>query len=820
MLKKIKILFLLKIGPVYRQLMWIYGIVALLFFLFLLLPVPKFESPFSTVLLDRNGHLLGASIAEDEQWRFPLMDQIPGKFISAITMYEDHRFFHHPGVDPVSLVRALRDNLISGRIVSGGSTLSMQVVRLSRAGRSRTIWEKMIEMVLALRMELTTKKEKILKLYASHAPFGGNVVGIEAAAWRYFGRDPGSLSWAETAMLAVLPNSPSLIHPGRNRQHLLLKRNGLLERLLEAAIIDTMTHALSIEEPLPQRPVSLPMLAPHLLQRIKQSLSQQKETLPNSRIETTLNKSLQIRATEVLQRHHRHLSQNIIRNAAALILDVDRGDVLAYVGNVTDTSEQNHGHYVDVIPASRSTGSLLKPFLYAGMLQSGELLPSTLVPDIPTRLGGFAPQNYSRTFEGAIPAYMALARSLNVPAVRLLHRFGVDRFSRLLKSLGMRTLFRPAPDYGLSLILGGAEGSLWEMTGIYAGMARSVNHFFTSKTGNPFFHPTYMLQENVSGRSGLRSDQRFFSTQSPLSAAASWLTFEAMVEVTRPTDERGWRNFTSSRKIAWKTGTSYGFRDGWAIGVTPQYAVGVWVGNADGEGRPGLTGLGAAAPILFDLFNLLEPGTWFDCPENEIFKIEVCEHSGYRTGPYCTVTIEIQSHEAGFNMERCPYCRMVFCDSTLQWRVHSGCEHVASMVQASWFVLPPAMEWLYRQKHSDYRPLPPYRPDAYVTMDFPRTPVMSLIRHEAHSKLYVPVELDGKQGKMVFEATHRNPSTTIFWHLDDNFFTSTHDIHQIALAPVPGEHILTLVDENGERLVHSFSVLQKVAGASLVSGGR
>ena len=803
-----------------KRIAWIFGCFGLLFFLFILLPVPKFESPLSTVLLDRDGQLLGASIARDEQWRFPVLEQISVKFVSAITLYEDRRFFHHPGVDPISLIRAVRDNLISGRIVSGGSTLTMQVVRLSRAGHARTIWEKIIEMVLALRMELTMSKDEILKLYVSHAPFGGNVVGIEAAAWRYFGRDPAQLSWAETAMLAVLPNSPSLIHPGRNRQQLLRKRNRLLQRLMKAAIIDTMTYSLSKEEPLPQKPLPLPMLAPHLLQHVKQSVAKNKNTVSGIRGRTTLKKTLQIRAIEVVHRHHRHLVRNLIRNAAAIIIGIDQGDVLAYVGNVTDTSQHGHGSYVDIIPAPRSTGSLLKPFLYAGMLESGEVLPTTLVPDIPTRLGGFAPQNYTRSFEGAVPAYMALARSLNVPAVRLLHRYGVDRFSGLLKSLGMRTLFRPASEYGLSLILGGAEGSLWDMTGIYAGMARSVNLFFKDETSNPFFPPHFLWQDDSSSPSIYPTDMRISSSYSPLHAASCWLTFQALLEVARPADESGWRHFTSTQKIAWKTGTSYGFRDGWAIGVTPKYAVGVWVGNADGEGRPGLTGLGSAAPILFDLFNLLNPVPWFECPENEIFSTEVCTHSGFRAGPYCSETRNIRTPHAGFKMERCPYCRIVFCDSTLQWQVHSGCEPVASMKKVPWFVLPPAMEWLYRQKHSDYRPLPPFRPDSYITMDFPRTRVMSLIRHDAHSKLYVPVELDGRRGKMVFEVTHRNPSTTIFWHLNENYITSTQDLHQIAIAPNPGDHVLTLVDEYGERLDHSFTVMQNGTDSSKMFGGR
>ncbi len=761
--------------------------------LFLFLPTPKFDDPVSTLLLDRHGRLLGATIASDEQWRFPEIEQVPEKYKIAAIAFEDKRFYHHPGVDVLALGRAVRDNLSRKDIVSGASTISMQVIRLSRKDKQRTFGEKFIEMILALRLELTTSKADILKLYASHAPYGGNVVGLEAAAWRYFGRDPHHLSWAESATLAVLPNSPALIHPGRRRDQLKEKRDQLLHKLHHNGSLDALTLQLALNESLPLKPTPLPMLAPHLLQRLRVEAPKNQV-----RFITTLDGALQGRVSDIVERHSRHLALNDIHNAAAFIIDIKSFTVCAYIGNVRGDGQNSNGEYVDIITSPRSTGSILKPLLYAGMLETGELIPTALVPDIPTQMGGFAPENYTRTYEGAIPAYMALARSLNVPAVRLLDDYGVHRFHGLLETLGITTLFRPAQHYGLSLILGGAEGTLWELTSIYAGLARCVLRYSDPQMDEPFQRPVFLINQVPSPR----------TDQAPLSPASCWLTLQAMLDVTRPSDEQAWREFQSSQKIAWKTGTSYGFRDGWAIGLTPTYAVGVWVGNADGEGRPGLTGLSAAAPILFDIFNSLESAPWFEKPELDLHDITVCAKSGYRAGPFCEKTRDIGVPEAGLSFSLCPYCQLVHCDSTKSWRVHSECESVANMQAVSWFTLPPAMAWFYRKKHSDYAPLPPFRDDCYASLNLTSNS-MNLLRNRLDRNVYVPIELDGSSGRIVFEATHRDPNISIYWHLDDYYITRTSGIHQLSLSPEPGEHLLTLVDEQGEMIQRFFTVLDK-----------
>ncbi|HLC83752.1 MAG TPA: transglycosylase domain-containing protein, partial [Bacteroidia bacterium] len=377
--------------------------------------------------------LLAAKIAEDGQWRFPLTKKLPQKFIDCIIQFEDRGYYSHWGVSPTAIVRATKQNLEAKKTVSGGSTITMQVIRMSRKGQKRTFFEKFIEIILATRLEFSYSKKEILSLYASNAPFGSNVVGIDAASWRYFGREPSKLSWAEAATLAVLPNAPSLIYPGKNQERLLKKRNRLLDQLFVAKIIDKETCELSKKEPLPGKPHAIPQIAPHLLQRAA------KENFSGQRIVSTLDSHLQERVNTIIENHHKILRGNEIHNACAIVLDVSTGNVLAYVGNTANKGKPEYEGDVDVISAPRSTGSILKPFLFANMLNDGELLSTTLIPDIPTQIAGYAPQNYNQTFDGAVPAKRALARSLNIPAVRMLQNYGIEKFNYNLKKMGMTT---------------------------------------------------------------------------------------------------------------------------------------------------------------------------------------------------------------------------------------------------------------------------------------------------------------------------------------------------------------------------------------------
>lgn len=770
-------------------------VVSLAVIYYFCLPGQLFDDPYSTVLEDRNGNLLGASIAADGQWRFPENQRVPAKFQDALILFEDKRFHDHFGIDPLSLGRALKQNLTAGRVVSGGSTISMQVIRLARKNKTRSFLEKAMEIILATRLEWRYSKEEILALYASHAPFGGNVVGLEAACWRYFGRSPDQLSWSEAALLAVLPNNPALIHPGKNRDQLKVKRDRLLGRLRQAGMIDDLSLELARSEPIADNPVPLPRYAPHLLDRTI------KEGHAGEKVLSTLELALQQRVLQIVHDYHQRLKVNLVFNAAAVVADVRTGHVIAYVGN-TEAGPGNNSS-VDMVAASRSTGSILKPFLFAAMLDEGKLLQKTLVADIPTFINGFSPKNFSKEYDGAVPADQALIRSLNIPAVLELRTYRYEKFYDLLKRVGITTLKNPADHYGLSLILGGAEAKLWDLTGAYASMARTLDNYFERPGRNRYnksdYHPlTY--QQGEARELVDESDEN----ASYLSAASTYLAFETLKELYRPGEGTGWKHFSSARNIAWKTGTSYGFRDGWAVGVNPDFAVGVWVGNSDGEGRPGLTGTEMAAPILFDIFSALPGNAWFRKPNSELEKVPVCSQSGFRAGAWCEKTDTLDVARAGLQTTACPYHKVIHLSADRKFRIHSECESLAGAVAESRFVLPPVQEYYFKTKNMSYQPLPPFRQDcenpaALASMD--------LIYPKAGTRIFVPRELSGETGNTVFEAAHSNSASTIYWHLDGNFVGSTRRFHRISLSPLSGTHVLTLVDESGETLARTFKVI-------------
>jgi penicillin-binding protein 1C len=712
-------------------------------------------------------------------------------------------------VDVLALSRAVRQNLKAGKVISGGSTLSMQVIRLSRKNKSRTFFEKFIEILLATRLELRYSKKEILAIYAAHAPFGGNVVGLEAACWRFFGRNPSDLSWSEAALLAVLPNNPSLIHLGKNRARLKIKRDHLLNQLAHSGELDSITLKLAKAESIPEAPFPIPRLAPHLLSRaIKEGKGQEK-------VLTTIDQNLQQRTIQVIDEHHRKLIANHIYNAAAIILEVKTGNVLAYVGNTSSGKENNED--VDVISSPRSTGSILKPFLYAAMIKEGKMLPRTLWPDVPTFINGYAPRNFSKEYDGTISANEALIRSLNVPAVYELREYRYEKFYDLLKDLGITSLKKPADHYGLTLVLGGAEGSLWDITGAFASMARTLNNY-SQRSGKSrynkldFHAPVYES----------KNDQTINLEESSwLNAASIYLTFDALKEVYRPGEETGWRYFNSSKKIAWKTGTSFGFRDGWAVGVNPDYAVGVWVGNADGEGRPGLTGTETAAPILFDLFSLLPGNPWFQMPFPEMTQIGVCSASGQLATSLCEKVDTVWIAQTGLQTAPCSYHKKIFLSIDKKFRVHSNCENVSNMISVPWFVLPPIQEFYYKKRRFGYRSLPPWRKDCVNPNNIA---AMDLIYPKLNSKVFIPYELDGSAGTALFEAAHRNPSATIFWHIDGKFLGATHKIHKLSVQPEKGSHTLLLVDDAGETISRPFSVIssthQRSRGTALFSASK
>ena len=732
------------------------------------------SSPCSYALYASDGTLLGAQTASDGQWRFEAAE-VPQKFADAIVTFEDKRFYWHPGVDILSIIRAFRENSASGSIVSGGSTITMQTVRLLEHYPPRTYRQKFHEALAAVFFELRYSKKHILELYAANAPFGGNVVGLEAASWRYFARPPASLSWAEAATLAVLPNQPSLVYPGANSEILLSKRNFLLARLFERGKISADEYERSLLEKLPQKPFPLPSISRHYLEYLKKTQKGKHTTT----FRTKLNSSMQKNATRTLEAWSLSFSRRGINNAAALILDTKTLDVLAYCANTgiernTDTSA------VDMIQSRRSSGSLLKPFLFAAMLDAGSLLPEQLVIDIPTRIGNYSPDNNIPKYAGAIPASEALSRSLNIPAIRELREYGITAFLDILRKSGFTTLNRSSDDYGLPLILGGGEITLWEASRAYARMMQAAL--------------------------GTNSDRNF-----PISRGSAYLTLSALSEGVRPDEEAAWQTFANARRIAWKTGTSNGNRDAWAIGVTAEYTVAVWVGNAIGSGTPDLKSASTAAPVLFDLYKTLPRSSWIGFPEAELSKVTVCAKSGYAAGIDCTETKEAFKPRKAPQSSACPYCRKVSLtnDGLYQATADDLTGEKAGIYDGtmpqveSRFVLPPSIEYWYKRANLGYRSLPdfvPWHKNAEIQE-------LSLIFPEAGAKIVIPTEIDGSPGSMVMQAATRNPDTVVYWDIDGTYLGCTENRHELAARPRAGSHTLTVTDSHGSRIQRHFTVL-------------
>ena len=754
------------------------------------LPEKLFNVPYSTVIESKDGRLLDAHIARDEQWRFPAVDSVPYRYKQSLLQYEDAHFYSHPGFNPVSIGKALADNISAGKVVRGGSTITQQVIRLARK-KERKYYEKFIELIWATRLEIRLSKEEILELYASHAPYGGNVIGLDMAAWRYFGRKPHELSWAESATLAVLPNAPGLVYPGKRESLLKEKRDQVLLKLKEENIITEMDYELAISENVPTQDFRVPQLAPHLLQRANKEYGTKK-------LRTSIDYEMQETVNRIVKNHYRILQQNGVNNLAMLVLDVETQTVAAYVGNAPTTRE--HSKDVDIITAPRSTGSVLKPFLYAAMLDDGELLPHSLVKDTPTIIDGFSTENYDKKYTGAIPASQALSKSLNVPAVRLLREHTVPRFYNKLQDLKLSHLNRGAGTYGLSLIIGGGESSLWDMSRAYLGMAKTLE-LYTDNSSQ--YDPNIMnrlsyLDNSVDlafakAKQPSNNKEISWSLEPSIYGAGSiYHTFEAMKKVNRPEGEEIWHFFNPDREIAWKTGTSFGNRDAWAIGVTPKYIIGVWTGNADGEGRAEMTGIDSAAPVLFDLFNRLPTQQWFAPPYDDMLEVQTCKQSGYLATPLCE-PINQYIPVVGEKFASCPYHKAINLDTTKTYQVNADCEPASQIVNQSWFTLPPVMSYYYSRANPSYQPLPDYRADCVPSTD----DVMRFIKPKHNTTITLTKNVEGEQNSAIFEIAHKKSDTEVFWYLDDEFLGATKNFHELAISGKKGKRLITAVDEDG-----------------------
>jgi penicillin-binding protein 1C len=532
-------------------------------------PLPLAQArEVSTAIVDRNGKLLRAYAMADGRWRLPVDAKTgvdPG-YLKLLLAYEDRRFRIHAGVDPFALARAAFQLLIRGHIVSGGSTITMQLARLMEPRRERSVYAKLRQMVRALEIERQMNKDQILDLYLSMAPFGGNLEGVRAASIAYLGKEPKRLSLAEAALLVALPQSPETRRLDRYPDAARVARDRVLDRMVEDGQISEEDAVAAKVQPVPRLRKPMPILAPHAAD---QAMAIMKDA---SVIALTLDAALQ-KVLEMLARDRAiALGPNI--SVAIIAVDNASGDVLARVGS-PDYFDDRRAGQVDMTRAVRSPGSTLKPFIYGLAFEDGFVHPESLIDDRPIRFGSYAPENFDMTFQGTVPVRKALQMSLNVPAVALLDRVGASRLSSRLKQAGVNLVLPKDEAPGLAMGLGGVGITLQNLVQLYSGLARLGN--------------TRPLREIVSLRDDTRDNLRL------LDQVAAWQVGNVLMGTPPP--ENGVHN-----RIAFKTGTSYGYRDAWSIGFDGRITIGVWVGRPDGAPAPGIVGRTAAAPILFDAF--------------------------------------------------------------------------------------------------------------------------------------------------------------------------------------------------------------------------
>lgn len=752
----------------------VFFLVGLLSFCFVKL-IPNFGDDYSFAVYDRHGNLLNAQVSKDEQWRFSQTEKLSENYKACAILYEDKNFYFHFGVDSLAVFRAIYSNLKHKRIISGASTISMQVARISEKNKARSIVQKIKETFLSLIFELAYSKSDILDLYANNAPYGGNVVGISAASWRYFSRSQSNLSLAELACLAVLPNEPSLVRPGVNESVLTKKRDRLLEKLLDAGKIENGVYALAILESVPTTPKPLPNIVPHYAQFLKNQTNK-------NIAETDIDIKLQLRTAEIIERASFDASRSGVHNACAIILENKTDKILAYVGNIglLEKNRTIENEAIDMLQAKRSSGSLLKPFLYAAALDTSLILPSQLIPDTPAQFGSYTPLNSNHYFLGAVKADEALSKSLNIPFVHLLSEYSVESFLELLQKLGLTTFTQTAEYYGLPLILGGGELKLFEIAQAYKNLALKA---YPDENSNESFPALKNF---------------------PLSIAASRLTLDALINGIRPSEEVAWSYFSGSKQIAWKTGTSYGNKDAWTIGVTPEYTVGVWFGNANGVGRPEITSTLLAAPAMFKLFELL-PNSNFTPHNESLYKyVSICKHSGYIASPFCDETKEIRIPKNFLINKSCPYCKPVAISADEKYRITDNEKVTYFPVIKNFFTLPPAQEYYYAQAHPDYKKLPPKLEEAKSNLyDF------QIIFPKNYSNIFIPTQLDGSPGAFVAKVAYNEKDKELFWYLDQNFITTTKNIHEVKVFTNYGKHRLTIMDSSGNEESLIFFVLSE-----------
>ena len=653
-------------------------------------PLPaRLTVPGSAVLTYRGGEIAHVTLAPDEQWRLDLDttgEDIDPAYVEALIAAEDARFWWHLGVDPLAVARAAAQNLAAGRVLSGGSTLTMQLARMLEP-RPRTLQSKVLDAARAIQLEIRLSKHEILAAYLRFAPSGRNLEGVGAASLAYFGHPPSALTAAEIATLLAVPQRPADRFPDpAHAEGLRAARDRIALRLLDAGQLPLRGQTpAQVRDTLAQTPVPtqlrpLPREIPHVAAWLHPA--------PGTRTRTTLERGVQQAAEASLAEARPLAARMATYSAAAVVLSQETGEVVALVGGF-DFWDAEHGGQIPAFAAARSPGSALKPLLYAAALDEGLILPERLVPDVPRRYGSYQPDNYDGTFAGMVSMEEALSRSLNVPFVELLSRYGVTRFYAQLRRLGVESLQPDPGHYGLSLIVGGVELTPLELAGAYLALARD------GRWQAP----------------RLLADTPAAEATAHLSPTAAWLTRRTLSRRDRPDFPTRAAVAATARSVWWKTGTSFGNRDAWAAGGGQRYIVVIWMGNLDNRASPWLVGAQAAAPTFFDLLEALgdDRGTPSPPPTDQV-PVEVCALSGHLPGEHCPRRVLVAASAQRVPPDRCTYHQEVTVDAETGLRLTAGCRAGRPTRTAVYVVWPPEVRrWLQDRRLTSAEP-PPLAP--------------------------------------------------------------------------------------------------------------
>jgi penicillin-binding protein 1C len=742
------------------------------------LPMDRLHPPSSVTVLDRHGRLLRAFTASDGMWRIPsAVGDLSPKLRMAVLNYEDRYFRYHFGINPVSIVRAAITNLKARRIVCGGSTITMQVARMMEP-KPRTFKNKFIEAIRAIQLELSFSKDEILTYYFNMAPYGGNIVGSAAASYFYFNKEQKHLSLGEASLLAAIPNSPTALRPDGPASLARQGRDKVLNRLLRNGKISQQQLEEALAEPVPDRRFPMPFIAPHLARELKQAYP------GANRIVSTIDREVQILSRDILRDHIVPLRKHGVTTGAVVVMDTKTREVLAMVGSADFFDEEACGQVNGAI-APRSPGSALKPFVYALALDRGLISPESLLNDVPVDYSGYRPVNYDDRFRGAVTAREALTHSLNVPAVNLAARLGDGGIYAFLKEAGITTLTEQEEHYGLSLVLGGCGVTLLDLTNLYAGLANMGE-----------FAPYRLSLRSLKSLNDLNDLSDSIQSKRLLRRGTAFILTEMLAEVERPDLPACWESSLNLPKVAWKTGTSYGHKDAWSIGYSPQFTIGVWIGNFDAAGAPVIVGNKAAGPVLFDLFNALakqRDNRWYTRPP-EVERREVCCSSGMAMSSYCPHSKEEYYIPGVSPSKTCTVHRAFAIDKKTGTRLCSRCRIGREYEMKVFEIWPPEIAtWMERNGISVDK-IPEHYPECPRIMAGASPVIHS---PSANCEYVIRPGVDAEYQKILLEASVSNDTRNIFWFLDSELIFHGPPTEKVFITPIPGKHTLACMDGEG-----------------------